>query len=302
MLIDIIIKVKVSNRTKGFFIEKGYEEKDGFFHVSPDDMNKTNRTRVSCKCDYCGIINNIIWANYIKQIKKSNLYSCHKCHYNKSKIIFINKYGNEYPSKLDIIKDKIKETNLERYGTEWSLNSNEVKNKIKETNLERYGTEWAIASNIVREKTKETNLEKYKTYNVFCKNSTLRKDITERLKESLKDENVTEKRKRTILKKYGVDNIMKAEIFKQKSKETNIKKYGYEYPLQSIEVFNKVLSSNFKIKKYNNTEITYQGTYELDFLEKYYDKVNIEKIDPIMYKLNENKHYYHPDFYLPEFI
>ena len=47
--------------------------------------------------------------------------------------------------------------------------------------------------------------------------------------------------------------------------------------------------------------MTYQGTYELDFLEKYYNKITIEKIHPIQYKLNENVHYYHPDFYLPEY-
>lgn len=47
--------------------------------------------------------------------------------------------------------------------------------------------------------------------------------------------------------------------------------------------------------------MTYQGTYELDFLEKYYNKITIEKIHPIQYKLNENVHYYHPDFYLPKY-
>jgi hypothetical protein len=39
----------------------------------------------------------------------------------------------------------------------------------------------------------------------------------------------------------------------------------------------------------------------LYFIEKYYNKVVIEKINPIQYKLNENNHYYHPDFYLPKY-
>lgn len=29
--------------------------------------------------------------------------------------------------------------------------------------------------------------------------------------------------------------------------------------------------------------------------------MNIIKINPIKYKLNENEHYYHPDFYLPDY-
>ena len=49
------------------------------------------------------------------------------------------------------------------------------------------------------------------------------------------------------------------------------------------------------------SNLKYQGTYELDFLESYYNKVIIEKTNPIQYQLNENTHYYHPDFYLPDY-
>ncbi len=132
------------------------------------------------------------------------------------------------------------------------------------------------------------------------------------------------KKEKTLMSKYGVKSYTQSEDFKNKSKETCIEKYGHEFYQSSDEYKNKIIQtctdkygcenvmqnkehfdtqskSSLKTKKYNNTELIYQGTYELDFLEKYYNRLIIEKINPIQYKLNENKHYYHPDFYLPEY-
>jgi predicted nuclease of restriction endonuclease-like RecB superfamily len=69
--------------------------------------------------------------------------------------------------------------------------------------------------------------------------------------------------------------------------------------MQNKNVFEKQSKSSYKTDIYDN--IDYQSTYELDFLEKYYDNIRIEKINPIKYFLNENEHYYHPDFYLPDY-
>ena len=51
------------------------------------------------------------------------------------------------------------ESCLQKYGVECSLQSQLVKNKIKATNLERYGVEDPQQSQIVRDKGKETCLE-----------------------------------------------------------------------------------------------------------------------------------------------
>ena len=80
-----------------------------------------------------------------------------------------------------------------------------------------------------------------------------------------------------------------------------MERYGVESPMQSAIIFNKQQKSSLKTKKHEKSNLSYQGTYELDFLEKYYGKIRIEKIDPIEYSLNENVHYYHPDFYLPDY-
>lgn len=303
MLLENFIKVRVSNRTKKFFIEKGYVENNGFFLIEPKDMNDTNRTKVKCECDYCKVINNVTWSNYIIQINKSDdkIYCCHKCHFNKSKILFNKKYGIDYPSQLESIKNKIKKTNLEKYGTECILESEKIKNKIKKTNLEKYGTEYSIASFFVRNKITDSVMLKYGVENVFCSNSEFREDINKKLKVTLNRSDVKDKRKETCNKRYGFDNPLQSEDIKQRSKNTCLDKYGVTHHMQSDVIFNKALISGLRTKKYSNTELTYQGTYELDFLEKYYNVVKIEKINPIKYTLNENTHYYHPDFYLPEY-
>lgn len=63
--------------------------------------------------------------------------------------------------KLDRVKEKRKQTNLERYGVENPFQSKIKKDKIKQTNLERYGTNNPAQSKIIKDKIKQTNLERY---------------------------------------------------------------------------------------------------------------------------------------------
>jgi len=143
MLLENIINVKVSNRTKKYFHSKGYVEENGFFQVLPEDMNDTNRTIVKCKCFYCQVVNVVTWSNYIIQISRTHerIYCCHKCHFNKTKIKYMMNHGVDNIQTLESVKNKIKETNLEKYGCEYTLQSEKIKNKIKNTLLKRYGVD-----------------------------------------------------------------------------------------------------------------------------------------------------------------
>jgi hypothetical protein len=241
MLLDKIIKVKVSNRTKKYFFDKEYEDIDGFFMVKPEDMNSTNRTKVDCKCDYCGKINSITWCSYIVQVGVENITCCHKCHYNKSKIVFLKNFGVENPASLVEIKDKVKKTCFEKYGFDSPFHNEEIKNKIKATFLEKYGTNIIVDIEGVKEKIKKTNLEKYGSEHIFDKNSILRKDIDIKAKESFITNKfeINEKKKKTCLEKYGVECSTKSNVVKNKTKTTNLEKYGVEYVLQLDDVKNK---------------------------------------------------------------
>lgn len=133
----------------------------------------------------------------------------------------------------------------------------------------------------------------------------------------LKGKEIYEKYKQTCLKIYGVENTFQAEICKQKikqikkerygdekyqnwekRKQTMKIKYGVENPAQIYDNISKNTGLKIKIKKYKN--IFYQGSYELDFLEQYYNLYpNIQRGPSIKYQYEGKDKIYFPDFYIP---
>ena len=74
----------------------------------------------------------------------------------------------------------------------------------------------------------------------------------------------------------------------------------YLYVMQCNKIHQKQQKSGFKIKKFKNTDLWYQGSYELDFLEKYFDKYpDIKRGPSIKYSFKGKAKYYFPDFYIP---
>jgi len=151
----------------------------------------------------------------------------------------------------------------------------------KKSCLEKFGVDNVFKCNNIKEKIKNTNLLKYGHENYL--NS----------KEGIK------KKKETWIKNYGVDNPRKSSVIDKKIKETNLIKYGVEYTHQNREILEKSFKTRRCLKQYLNTNISYQGSYELDFLEKYYDKIDIENGPSINYLFEGKNKVYHSDFYIP---
>jgi len=105
--------------------------------------------------------------------------------------------------------------------------------------------------------------------------------------------------KKTMMDKYGVEYPIQNYEIKEKTKKTNLERYGVEYSAQNAEIFKKTRSSAFKLKNYKN--LTYMGTYELDFIETFYDKIIIENAKSIDYMFNGKNKVYFPDYYLPDY-
>ena len=102
--------------------------------------------------------------------------------------------------------------------------------------------------------------------------------------------------------KDGVVNVFQSEIIKEKIKITNNKKYGVNYPTQNKEIFEKTQAAAYKKIKYKDTDIFYQGTYELDFIEYcIINNIIFERGITIDYILNNKNRKYHSDFYIPEY-
>jgi len=69
--------------------------------------------------------------------------------------------------------------------------------------------------------------------------------------------------------------------------------------MQNSNVFNRQLKNSFLKKNFHG--MNYQGSYELDFLEKFYH-IGISKCETIEYFFNGKERIYYPDFYYKEKI
>jgi hypothetical protein len=323
MIIDTNVEIILNSRNIKRLIYLGYNGKIGEkIKISVEHLSTGSKCKINVKCDICGKEKYVNYLNYNKHTKNGkSLYYCINCKEIKTKKTCLKKYGVENPMKIEQVKDNLKNSILEKYGVENAFQSDIIKEKIKKTNLKKYGVTSPLQNEEIKQKMKQTNLKKYG------------------VEMSLQNEEIKQKSKNTCLKKYGVDSYIKTDNFKnksikyhienkneiiKKSKKTNMEKYGtenpfankkiqrkirqsclnkygVEFPAQNEEIFLKTQKSRFKIKKYKNSNLYYQGTYEKDFLDNFYDKINIQKSKSINYIFENKNHYYHPDFYLPDF-
>ena len=130
-------------------------------------------------------------------------------------------------------------------------------------------------------KRSETNIKKYGNTNPFG------------------SQQVVNKIQETNFKKYGVKYASQTPETIEKTRQTNLKNNGVSWPTQNKEILEKGQKSAKTIKQFKDTDLWYQGSYELDFLEKYYDKLDIERGPSIKYKFKGKNKVYHSDFYIP---
>ena len=161
---------------------------------------------------------------------------------------------------------------LEKYGIYTCIKCNDEKKK--KTKLERYGYE----NYNNKEKNKKTCLERYGVEYV------------------LQVKEIKEKVKQTNLERYGTEYSFQSEIIKEKTRKTNNDRYGVDNPTQNQDILLKSFKSGHKIHYYKDTNLYYQGSYELDFLKKYYN-IGIENGPTIKYTFENQEHIYFSDFY-----
>lgn len=277
MILDEKVNVKISSTNFKYYKVLGYNFKKGdTIEVDVKHLQRGTGVMINVKCDICGSESNIYLQKYNINHERQGYYSCMKCSDIKRKKTNIEKYGSDNVSKNEIIKNKKKITTIKNYNVENPSQSKEIKDRKKETMMENYGVEYVFQSEKLRNNIKNIKYKKYGDANYNNRNES----------------------KITCLKEYGVENVSQNDKVKKKKCETSMKNYGVEYPSQNKEVFSKQQKSAFKILKYKDTNLYYQGTYELDFLEKYYNKLKISKNKKsIKYIYNNKIKYYHPDFY-----
>ena len=217
----------------------------------------------------------------------------------------LRKYGVENSFQRKDVKEKIKITNNKKYGVNMPLQNKEIKQRAYDKMTKLYGAKTTFESLILTQKSKNTLKEKTGYDHNFNDPISINKRKTNWIKKygcdnPLGNKKIREKRKKTMKKRYGSEHALKNLDCQKKFRNTCISKYGVEYPQQNKEIFNKQQKSGFNSKNFNNTNICYRGSYELDFLEKYYDNYNdIINAKSIKYKYLDKCKIYYPDFYIP---
>jgi hypothetical protein len=195
----------------------------------------------------------------------------------KSKKTKLEKYGDENYNNLE--KNKL--TTFERYGVFHATQNEEIKKKVKKTIKERYGVEHHLKLPEIREKQKKTNLKKYN------------------VEYGMQNKKIISKFNKTIKEKYGVDNVSQNEEVKQKKKDTSLKNFGVTHHLKDGEMFLKHQKKQYKVYKYKDTDLYYNGSYEKFFLESMEEKGLLNELsngDSFIYIINDTEHTYHVDF------
>lgn len=297
-----------------------------------------NSTIINFKCN-CG--NEL--TKVLKNIISNGGAFCKSCTdirpKEKSRKSNIDKYGVEYTSQIQDVKNKVKNTVLEKYGVDNISKLDYIKKKIESTNIDKYGTKCSAMNNIIRAKREKTNLERYNT--IYPSTNSRDRISIEKLKKKniekygvpcvLQSKNVKEKTKQTNLKRYGTEYSQQSSLIKDKIKNTNLKRYGVEYLLQSPEIRKKLKENNMekygvehtaqvkeiqaKAEKNSKRFKDYimpsgdirriQGYehFALNILVTSYTEEQIQTsrkdVPRIEYIYNNNKKYYFPDIYIP---
>lgn len=77
----------------------------------------------------------------------------------------------------------------------------------------------------------------------------------------------TEKKRKTFIDNYGVDNPNKSEEIRNKTKKTCLEKYGYDNPNKSEEIRDKIKKTC--LEKYNNETYLNSKTFKSKMIESY---------------------------------
>ena len=167
-----------------------------------------------------------------------------------------------------------------------SKNYTELQEKIKLTCMERYGTDHPMKNKKVLEKYIQSCIKKHNETN------------------PMKTSIVSEKVSTTNIQKYGFKRPLQnpdiSKVAHQNHIKTMNKKYGVSYISHVPEFLEKAQRNSFKLDNYKH--ISYQGTYEFDFIKHCENLKILDKISngPFLWFIHSTKKRYFSDFYIKE--
>jgi hypothetical protein len=108
MILTREVKVKINQSNLNYFESLGYEANIGSIIVIPIELlSSGSHQKMSCQCDGCGVVKEVIYKNYLKYGNKWGNYYCRKCSENKRKKTLNLNFGVDYPIQNREIKKRI---------------------------------------------------------------------------------------------------------------------------------------------------------------------------------------------------
>lgn len=253
IIFDKEVPVKFSGRNIAYYKELGvYTKTKEAVYIKSGLVMPTSGSKIWVKCDYCGKEFLKRACDYYRNIVAVGAKcSCESCYAKKAQETINARYGTHFMN-IDSFKEKRKKTCLEKYGTEFVFQNEEVKSKIKdtmnqnygvdnyaktkeykqkskETSLQKYGVEHYTKTDSFRQETIESNQEKYGVDWYFSSEDFRNKSVATCIEKYGKENSCTEeanlKRKKTCLKRYGVDSYSKTKEAREKARN-NLMKQG----------------------------------------------------------------------------
>lgn len=189
------------------------------------------------------------------------------------------KYGVDNPSKSELIKDKVKDTNIKNYGVEYPMMSKDIIDQNKKYFIDKYGVDNPSKVPEIRRRAEKTTMDRYG--DIHAMNN-------DKIKSNLKS---------YFMDKYGVDNPSKVPEVREKSRKTTLLNHGVEYPLQNVNIMDKYKKSN--LEKHGNEFYTKTDKYKKQIKESTISKnmdlieglVNIDSTDLLILCRHCNKEF-----------
>lgn len=308
MILDKEIEITIGTRNKKYYSDLGYFV-TGVCQkivVKTEHLQNGCADQVSCKCDVCGFEKEIRYNTYIKNTKNLTepYCCCNKCAVEKYKKSILKIYGVESQFQLEKTKEKCKIASTKARNERTEEENKKILEKTKQTNLKNYGVENVFQNEGIKEKSRQTMMERYNVE--YTQQSS---ELKEKVKQAMltkhgveyaqQNKEIQEKSKQTCYEHYGVEHAQQNKKIQEKTKQTCLERYGVKYPMQNQEILKRQQMSAYKLKQYKNTNLFYQGSYELSFLESI-DDINllhlVSKGDSYEYILDDKFHVYHSDF------
>lgn len=148
MILDKTTKIKIVNKNKKYYLNKGYNINNSTIDIKIEDLPLFCKNILQVQCDYCGKEQKLAYYAYMKNYNKGNVYNCNECK-----------------------NIKIEQTNLKKYGVKRPIQNKEIQQKLQQTNFEKYGFNTASKNEDIKKKTKQTTTnklkQKYQQYNIL---------------------------------------------------------------------------------------------------------------------------------------